>query len=169
MLLEGLDPTPAFVVGPINDVVAWNHAWATLAAPLGMLEAEPPNLARYVFRHPAAQRVLHDWGLVADEQTARLRTAQTHWGSDDRFVALIDELHANPEFSRRWDTHDVAAPPRGVRRIEHPDAGALRITCEALAIEDADQRLLSWLPHDEHTADAIRTLLAAPLHVVRHA
>src|SRR4051794_22095289 len=41
-LLDRLDPTPAFLVSPINDVLAWNPAWERVAAPLGMVDGEPP-------------------------------------------------------------------------------------------------------------------------------
>ena len=33
-LLDALDPTPAFVIDPIGDVLAWNTAWATVAGGL---------------------------------------------------------------------------------------------------------------------------------------
>jgi transcriptional regulator with XRE-family HTH domain len=70
-LLERLDPTPAFVVGPSNDVLAWNAAWEKLVRPLGMLDGELPNLARYVFLHPSARGVYRDWEAAADEQVSR--------------------------------------------------------------------------------------------------
>ena len=42
-LLERLGTTPAFVVGPANDVLAWNRAWERLVRPLGMLENAEPS------------------------------------------------------------------------------------------------------------------------------
>src|SRR5690242_16983407 len=64
-LLKGLDPTPAFVVGPSNDVLGWNDAWAHLVGPLGMLDDASPNLARHVFLHPLARTVYADWTNAA--------------------------------------------------------------------------------------------------------
>ena len=74
-LLERLGTTPAFVVGPANDVLAWNDAWEALVRPLGMLDGAVPNLARHVFLHPDARTVYPDWVAAADEQVSRLRAA----------------------------------------------------------------------------------------------
>src|SRR6202043_2561188 len=74
-LLERLGTTPAFVVGPANDVLAWNGAWGHLVRPLGMLENAEPNLARYVFLHRDARKVYPDWNQVADDQVGRLHAA----------------------------------------------------------------------------------------------
>ncbi|MDQ1397198.1 MAG: hypothetical protein QOG64_2457, partial [Acidimicrobiaceae bacterium] len=101
-LLERLGPTPAFVTGPINDVLAWNRAWDLLVRPLGMLDGAVPNLARHVFLHPDARTVYPDWLAAADEQVSRLRTATAHWGEDADVAALMDELRAAPEFVERW-------------------------------------------------------------------
>ena len=37
-LLERLHPTPAFVLGPVGDVLAWNDAWAGVVGALGVLD-----------------------------------------------------------------------------------------------------------------------------------
>ena len=77
-VLDQLDPMPAFVIGPIGDVVAANAAWHALAGPLGFLEH--PNLARHVFCHPRAHQIHPDWEQAADargepapQRLARLR------------------------------------------------------------------------------------------------
>jgi transcriptional regulator with XRE-family HTH domain len=62
-LVDQLDPTPAFVVGPIGDVLASNAAYRTLAGPLGLLDVT--NLVRHVFLHPDAPTIYQDWGDAA--------------------------------------------------------------------------------------------------------
>ena len=79
-LLERLGTTPAFVVGPANDVLAGNGAWGRLVRPLGMLENAEPNLARYVFLHRDARTVYPDWTAAADDQVGRLRAASRSLG-----------------------------------------------------------------------------------------
>jgi len=168
-LLDQLSPTPAFVVGPLNDVLAWNDAWALIAGRLGLLDDDAPNLARYVFLHPAAPQVLPDWSVEADKRAAELRAAEARWGGEPSFVTLVEDLHATTEFAARWDAHIVAEPQPGTVRLAHPDAGVLRIGVELLAVTGADQTIITWLPHDDTTEAAMRTLLATPLHVVRRA
>ena len=83
-LLDQLDSTPAFVVGGIGDVVAWNAPWERLVAQLGMLDDPRVNLARYVFTHPASRAVYVDWDAAADEQVARLRASEPRWREEPR-------------------------------------------------------------------------------------
>jgi transcriptional regulator with XRE-family HTH domain len=97
-LVEQLSPTPAFVVGPSNDVLAWNDAWEDLVRPLGMLEGAVPNLARHMFLHPGGRTAYPDWEAAADEQVSRLRSATERWGDDPSFTSLLDELRTAPDF-----------------------------------------------------------------------
>ncbi len=156
-LLDGLGATPAFVVGPASDVLAWNDAWEWLVRPLGVLEGDVPNLARHVFLHPSARAVYADWVAAADQQVSRLRAATTRWGDDHEFAALLDELRTAPEFNERWSTFATAEKRRGTTRIVHPDIGRLHFSYEVLLLPDDidEQSLIAWLPADETTALAL--------------
>jgi hypothetical protein len=153
-LLEALSPAPAFVVGPANDVLAWNDAWGHLVGPLGMLDGAVPNLARHVFLHPRAPTVYPDWTAAADDQVSRLRAATARWGDDERFAALLDELRTAPAFIERWPTFASTDKRRGTTRIVHPDMGRLGLNYEVLLLADDidEQRLVTWLPADDATA-----------------
>jgi transcriptional regulator with XRE-family HTH domain len=164
-LLERLATTPAFVVGPANDVLAGNGTWERLVRPLGMLEEAEPNLARYVFLRHDARTVYPDWTVVADDQVARLRAASLRWGDTERFSTLMEELRTASDFVERWSKFATTEKRRGTTRIVHPDFGHLRINYEVLLPDDVDeQRLITWLPADESTADAFASLgdTAAP-------
>jgi transcriptional regulator with XRE-family HTH domain len=156
-LLKGLGTTPAFVVGPANDVLAWNDTWEQLVRPLGMLDDAMPNLARYVFLHPDARTVYPEWVAVADEQVSRLRAATARWGDDHDFALLMDDLRAAPDFNQRWSTFPTTERRRGTTRIAHPDMGRLRLNYEVLLLADDidEQRLITWLPADDATAAAL--------------
>jgi transcriptional regulator with XRE-family HTH domain len=156
-LLERLGPTPSFVVDPANDVLAWNDAWEHLVRPLGMLDGAGPNIARHVFLHPSARTVYPDWMVVADEQVTRLRAATARWGDDDSFTALMDELRTVPAFVERWSIFAVTDKRRGTTRLLHPAIGGLRLNYEALLLPDEvdEQRLITWMPADEATAEAL--------------
>jgi hypothetical protein len=165
-LLDRLGTTPAFLLNPINDVLAWNPAWERLAGPLGMLDGDPPNLVRHVFLDDRARGAHPDWAAAADEQARQLRAAATLWSWEDGFQALLGALTGVPEFDRRWSAHAIAAKRRGTKRIEHPDLGALRFDFEALVVGDhGEQRLLTWLPADAPTAAALEP--AAPASPAR--
>lgn len=158
-LLDELGSTPAFVVGPVSDVIAWNDAWTRVATPLGMLDDERVNLARYVFVNPRARSTYADWASAAAEQVARLRTAEPRWGQELAFVALLEELHAVDEFTNLWSAHPVAEKRRGAKRLLDPDVGELDLAYEVLLLPDDDQQLVTWRAADDVTAERLATRL----------
>jgi transcriptional regulator with XRE-family HTH domain len=165
-LLDALDPTPAFVLGPTADVLAWNRAWAAVAGGLGLLDVDGdavPNLARFVFTHPAARRVFPEWRAAADEQAGRLRRAMTLWAHEDRVHSLVGELLGDAEFEVRWNAHPIGEKRRGTKRLAHPVAGDLDVAFEVLDLpDDAGQQLISWLPADATTAARVTALTGPP-------
>jgi len=165
-VLDALDPTPAFVIGPTGDVVAWNPAWAAVAGPLGLLDVEPgalPNFVRFVFEHPAARSVFPEWRTAADEQAGRLRRAATQWSHDDAVATLIGDLRRNPEFEVRWNAHPVGEKRRGSKRLSHPDVGDLDLAYEVLDLaDDTALQLITWLPADDLTAGRLQVLTGPP-------
>ncbi|HWJ62169.1 MAG TPA: helix-turn-helix domain-containing protein [Acidimicrobiales bacterium] len=154
---------PAFVIGPLGDVLASNGAYRTIAGPLGLLDV--PNLVRHVFLHPDAPTVYDDWDGTADAQVARLRAAHRRLADDPAVVALLAELLAVPAFAERWDAHPVAQKEHGPKVLHHPGAGELRLSYEALGLARDDQQLIAWLPADDATAAALDHLLATELPV----
>lgn len=161
-VLDALDPSPAFVIGPIADLIAWNRTFAVVGTGLGLLDArngEPPNLARFVFTHPAARTVFPEWRTAADEQVGRLRRTATHWRHDPALVALLDDLRGNPEFDTRWDAHPIGEKHRGTKRLAHPEVGDLDIDYEVLDLKGDDElQLITWLAADTLTAKRLATL-----------
>lgn len=158
-LLDQLDATPAFVVGPLGDVLASNGAYRTLAGPLGLLDV--PNLIRHVFLHPAARSIYGDWEGTADAQVARLRAAHRRLDGDPVVTGLLAELQQVPAFAQRWDAHPVSVEEQGPKVLHHPEAGELRLVVESLGLARHDQQLIAWLPDDEATVAALDRLLAA--------
>jgi len=153
-LLDQLDPTPAYVVGPLGNVVATNAAWRTLVSPLGLLDV--PNLVRHVFLHPDARTIYPAWDQEADAQVAHLHHGHHLLTDDPAFTGLLAEMLEVPAFAQRWNAHRTAQPRSGPTVIHHPDVGDLQIDREALRLAEHDQQLIAWLPADDATADALR-------------
>ena len=158
-LLDDLGSTPAFVIGPLSDVVAWNPSWERVVTPLGMLDDSRVNLARFVFTHPRAHTVYADWDSAAAEQVARLRAAEPRWGEELAFVALLEELRAVDEFTTLWSAHPVAEKRRGAKRLLDPVVGDLDLAYEVLLLPDDDQQLVTWRAADDVSAERLTALL----------
>ena len=73
VMLDALEPSAAFVVNRLGDVLAWNPAFERIGGPVGVIDGDEPNLARFTFADPRARSAFPDWGMVADEQAANLR------------------------------------------------------------------------------------------------
>jgi transcriptional regulator with XRE-family HTH domain len=155
-MLDGLGPMPAFVLGPANDVLAANSSWNALVEPLGLLGSDRVNLARFTFLDEAARTAYPDWARAADEQASQLRGAFLLWGTDPSFAELVGDLRQDPEFESRWVRHPVAEKRRGLKRLQHPELGELRLAFEVLMLPGDDLRLVTWLPADEATSAALQ-------------
>lgn len=156
-LVERLEPSPAAVFNRLDDVLVHTDGFARLVEPSGLLDGPEPNLTRFVFTDSRARSALPDWELVADAQTARLRS-QSAWG-DGHMFPMVEKLSEIPEFAARWRNAASLPPRRGVHRWVHPEAGELRLAFECLDLPDYDgQYLLAYLPEDAATAAALDRL-----------
>jgi transcriptional regulator with XRE-family HTH domain len=158
-LLDRLEPTPAVLLNQLSDILAHTAGYERLARPIGLLDATPPNLARYVFTDSRARSAYPDWDHIADQQVAALK--QGPFRADPHMAALTDELTvtAGEAFTRRTHTVPAMAKSSGILRLAHPDVGTLRLAYEMLELSaDDDQRLIVHLPADAATSAALDRL-----------
>jgi hypothetical protein len=155
-LLDRMDATPAALLNRLCDVVACTGAYRRLMEPLGLFEAEPPNLVRFVFTDPRARAAYPDWDHVADEQVAALKHGP--YRANPQTAMLADELAGavGEAFAQRVRTLPGLPRPNGVIRLIHPEAGELRLAFETLELPaDDDQRLMVYLPADAAASAAL--------------
>ena len=157
-VLDRLEPAPAAVLNWIGDVLAHTAGYARLTGPLGLLDAEQPNLLRHLFTDGRARDAYPEWDRVADDLVARLRHNAP---LRDPYVAeLADELTvtAGAEFTDRFA--DLALTPRrvGTQHVRHPEAGPLNLLHETLALPEDGQWIVVHLPADDATAAALDLL-----------
>lgn len=157
-LLDGLEPSPAFVVNHLSDLLAWTSGFERLARPVGILDGTTPNLVTYALADERARTAYPDWDDVADLHVANLFAE--HYG-DPAALALVDRLDraAGAAFSDRWARGATARRRTGVEALAHPEVGLLRLAFEMLDLPDADrQRLVVYLPADAATAAGLDRL-----------
>ncbi|MEU4369903.1 helix-turn-helix domain-containing protein [Micromonospora chersina] len=153
--LRLLEPAAAFVTNRLGDVLAHTGGFELVMSGIGLLDADVPNLTRYVFTDPRARTVFPDWDQVADEQAFDLWLGPSAESSEWFRVQLAPV--AGPEFTRRLQQH--LPPPQVPLRLDHPAAGELRWHREKLELPSTDaQELVVLLPADEATARAVERL-----------
>jgi MmyB-like transcription regulator ligand binding domain len=156
-VLDRMEPTPAFVVNRLSEVLAFTTGFARLAGPIGLLDGQPPSLARFVFADARARAAYPDWDRIADEQVANLRLEASR--ADPHAAELVEELTitAGAPFTDRLHAPPTLPRRTGVERLAHPTVGELRLAYETLELPD-DQRLVVYLPAYDASSAALDLL-----------
>ncbi|TVT35199.1 helix-turn-helix transcriptional regulator [Amycolatopsis rhizosphaerae] len=160
------EPTAAYVINRVSDVLAWNPMAAALFPHL-VPGDRAPNNTRFVFTDPAARELFVRWDEIASDSAAHLRAAAGHRPDDPALRALIAELLAvSPAFAREWEQRDVRRKTSGQKEFDHPVAGRLSLDYEVLEpASSTGLRIVAY--HAEPGTDSHAGLwrLATPLRV----
>ncbi|MFE7017132.1 helix-turn-helix domain-containing protein [Streptomyces sp. NPDC057651] len=152
--LRLLEPGIAMVTNRLGDILAHTSGYESVTSGTGLLDADTPNLTRYLFTDPRARTYFADWDDVADEQVFDLWLAPSVENSE-WFTAELAPT-TSPDFTSRLNRHVV--PQRGALRLNHPSGCELRLLRETLELSSGAQQLVVFLPADERTAHAVDQL-----------
>ncbi len=134
VLVDGLEPNPAYVLDHAWNLVCWNDAESALFPVI--VETPDPNLLRLTLETPALREFMTDW---SDEVVRLARQFRLHLGQfpSPEGSALADELRAqHPEFAAAWKGHDVAVFSPQTRRFAHVTEGELVFDHHRLFLPD---------------------------------
>jgi transcriptional regulator with XRE-family HTH domain len=157
-IVDGLEPNPAYLIGPRTDVLSWNRAATAL---LGKPTAAPdgrPNLLWWLFTSEARRG--EQKRATGHAALARFRAEHARRLGDPDFAALLQALeHASPDFRAEWARHEVLTEQLGTKAIEHPSLGALRLHhLQSAPTSHPDLRLTQFVPADDATRAALARL-----------
>ncbi|MEU5877092.1 helix-turn-helix transcriptional regulator [Spirillospora sp. NPDC047279] len=158
-VLESLEPAPAVLLNRLGFVLACTTGYERIARPLGLLDGDRPNVLYYVFTDDRARAAYPDWDRVADELVTDLRYRSDC--TDPHVKEIVDDLivTAGAAFSDRLEIPTSPPKPLGAERLDHPEAGELRLAREVLELNEGDaQRLVVHVPADDATARALDLL-----------
>ncbi len=160
ILLDGMEHSPAFVLGRRMDVLAWN-ALGDAVNGFGRLAPAERNVPRLVFLDPASRELYPEWTAVAAQTVAQLRLLAGRYADDPGLCALVGELTLKSEdFRRLWTDHEVRECAFGVKKVRHPVAGLLTLPYETLTIPaDPEQTIVVYTPEPgSETAERLALL-----------
>jgi transcriptional regulator with XRE-family HTH domain len=161
-LLDQIE-APAIVSSVHGDLLAANALGRALYAPVFDSPEQPANSARFTFLDPAAPDFYPDWGRLASELVAALRSQAGGNPYDRGLQDLIGELSTrSDEFRIRWAAHNVRFHRTGTKRLHHPIVGALELSYETLTL-DADDglRMALYTAEPGSTSQQAMDLLAS--------
>lgn len=144
VLLDELDPCPAWVVGARWDYVAWNRAATVISGDLDKVALRDRNTLCQLFVGDRLRRILVDWDRHAKGVVGTVR-AQCAGMPDDPWVdQLVGRVRAaSREFDAWWDDPEIRGYEDGEKHYRHPDLGALAFTYTKLGLADQRYRTLS--------------------------
>ena len=154
LLLESLRPNPAHVVSRTNDLLAANPGGLRLLSGIEEWPVRQRNIARYVFLHPTARTLFHDWATQVRGCVARLRAlAGTDPDAPDLTRLAGELLMKSPEFAKLWERYDVKGHTHGRKTFHHPEVGDLTLGYQTMKLEGTPGHRLVTYYAQPGTAD----------------
>jgi transcriptional regulator with XRE-family HTH domain len=143
--------SPAFVLGPRWDVVAWNDAARVVFGDYGQMTSRERNSVWRIFTSPTHRQFLVDWEGHARRILAQFRATCGRYPGDPRLTELIEDLMLrSPEFRAWWPAHEVLDAEEGHKTFNHPQAGYLMFEHLTFQVVDApDLKVNVYTPLDE--------------------
>lgn len=118
---------PAIAYTARQDLVATNLLGRAMFT--WLLEAERPNMARFIFLDSRAREFYGDWPLACRLTAAMLRYEAGRNPLDDELTALIGELSTrSPQFRSDWADRDVHEHRTGTKTYRHPEVGEVGLS-----------------------------------------
>jgi transcriptional regulator with XRE-family HTH domain len=164
-LVEGLHPTPAYLLGPMTEILAWNPAASALLGSPDHLSPERRSLLWMLLVDPGAAGNNPGREGTARNMVARFRSEYAQHAGEPAYERFIAELQQrSPWFAEWWGEHEVNNTQRGTKTIEHPTLGTLRLHhAQTVPTGAPELRLTIYAPADAATRVALAQLAdAAP-------
>jgi len=160
-LVEGLHPTPAYLLGPMTRILAWNRAASALFGSLDHLAPERRSLLWLLMVDPGEARENPGRDATARNMVARFRSEYARHAGEPDYEQFIAEMHErSPRFAQWWGEHEVTDTQRGTKTLEHPTLGTLRLHhAQTVPTGAPELRLTIYAPADAATRAALASIV----------
>jgi hypothetical protein len=148
VLLDELDPNPAYLLDRAWNIVAWNEAEAALFPGLLDHTTSVANLLELVFANADLEQLMVDHDQECVRLVSQFRLHRAEWPDDPELSELIGRLQAtSPRFADLWAAKDVAPFVTTHRVFAHPLAGQLEFDHHRFAaLDQAGMQLVVYTP-----------------------
>jgi transcriptional regulator with XRE-family HTH domain len=120
LVLDALDPNPAYVICPRFDIFGWNASATAVFGDFGRYPEDARNLLWLLLTDASMQELFVDWNRVVRCMLASFRSAYAHASHDPKWTALVAALErVSPHFRAWWGLHEVAIPPDWPKELRH--------------------------------------------------
>ncbi|WP_258723478.1 helix-turn-helix transcriptional regulator [Cellulomonas sp. NS3] len=146
-ILDRLPDTPAEIVTELGETLRQTPLGTALTGDTTAYTGPARSLGYRWFTDPAARELYaaEDHPFLSRLYASHLRTLVTLRGPGSRAALLADlALAESEELRRLWDTHEVGLVPHDVKRLVHPEVGALELHCQTLLDPQQSHLLLVY-------------------------
>ncbi|WP_420031413.1 helix-turn-helix transcriptional regulator [Streptomyces sp. cg28] len=134
-VLDRLNDTPAEIVTELGETLRQSPLGVALTGDTTVYTGPARSMGYRWFTDPAARSFYarQDHEFLSRMFASGLREAVTLRGPGSRADCYAELLYAeSEEFRVVWDQHEVGIRPHEVKRLVHPELGALELTCQTL-------------------------------------
>jgi transcriptional regulator with XRE-family HTH domain len=159
-LVDSLHPNPAYLLGRMTRILAWNRAASVVLGSPDHLRPDKRSLLWWLMVDPGHGGMTEQREGTARNTVARFRAEYARHAGEpeyEEFLAQIREHSAR--FREWWDEHQVIDAQRGTKVMQHPRLGTLRLHhAQTVPTGQPELRLAVYAPADEATRAALATL-----------
>jgi transcriptional regulator with XRE-family HTH domain len=153
-LLAGWTTTPALLVDPRFDILAWNEAYRAVWPDPGLTDPDRRNLLLLLVSDPAVQERLPGWRDLAQQMFWQLRANADRCPANERTREVLAHLERErPDLAPWWRCRSVREFRGDTLAVRLPSGQQLTLACSLLRPSTADPAVsvLVQAPADEPT------------------
>ncbi|GLX99380.1 helix-turn-helix transcriptional regulator [Herbidospora sp. NBRC 101105] len=134
-VLDRLNDTPAEIVTELGETLRQSPMGVALTGDTTKYTGPARSTGYRWFTDPAARQIYapEEHPFLTRMYASGLRELVTLRGPGSRAADLADLLlDCSEEFRRVWNDHEIGIRPHDVKHFNHPEVGALELTCQRL-------------------------------------
>ena len=146
VLIDDFSSIPAFAIGPRTEIIAWNAMGAALITDFQAIPEEERYYIRLLITDPRMRQLYADWEDVTRLAVEQMRRLNATTPNDPELRRLVAELSVeDDDFTRWWNSHEVAPRTGGTKLLRHPLVGELELEWSALTWNaDPEVQIIAW-------------------------
>jgi transcriptional regulator with XRE-family HTH domain len=158
-LVDSIHPNPAYLLGPMTRILAWNRAASVVLGSPEHLAADRRYLLWWLLVEPG-EAMTPQREATARNTLARFRVEYARHAGEPEYETFLAEIRErSAQFRDWWDEHEVIEAQRGTKVIEHPRLGTLHLHhAQTVPTGQPELRMAVYAPADEATRAALATL-----------
>ncbi len=159
-LVESMHPNPAYLLGPMTRILAWNRAASVVLGSPDHLAADRRYLLWWLMVDPGTSGMTAQREGTARNTLARFRAEYARHAGEPEYEEFLAQMREHgARFREWWGEHEVIDTQRGTKVMEHPQLGTLRLHhAQTVPTGQPELRLAVYAPADLTTRAALATL-----------